>query len=489
VTAQQKTVNPAMLDLSNIQGNILRGYASFPHAHFLYLEIHSADDARLFLQRLLDTGSVTPGQWHKKPEAALNLAVTFDGLRALGLREESLATFPAEFQEGMKLRAEELGDVDESSPDYWDEPWKTGRVHILVMMYGTTAADLDARCLTLRQLLPPGVKELTRGQAAGRLRINGKLTPREHFGFVDGLSNPDVEGVPGDDGSRKPRDGAAKPEDVGNPDAEGRFRKIPVGEFILGYPGEGGEVAPMALPHLLTQDATYLVFRKLEQEVPRFHRYLEEQAKSFTRALPGGLPAGVSAQEFLAAKMMGRWQNGSSLIRYLDKPGSDTGNAFGYAGDPAGARCPLGAHVRRADPRDSLGFGGKTMSRHRLIRRGIPYGEYLEPGKQDGKRRGIIFLAFNSGFDQFEFVQQAWINFGDDFEQGNDTDPIAGSREAGSDSREGGRMMIPGDEATGRRPFICFDMPRFVQTRGGDYFFVPSLTGLRLLASGRVQVS
>jgi Dyp-type peroxidase family len=475
-------VNPAMLDLSNIQGNILRGYASFPHAHFLYLDIHSADDARLFLQRLLDTGSVTPGQWHKKPEAALNLAVTFDGLRALGLREESLATFPAEFQEGMKLRAEALGDVAESSPDYWDEPWKTGRVHILVMMYGTTAADLDARCLTLRQLLPPGVKELTRGQAAGRLRINGKLTPREHFGFVDGLSNPDVEGVPGDDGSRKPRDGAAKPEDVGNPDAEGRFRKIPVGEFILGYPGEGGEVAPMALPHLLTQDATYLVFRKLEQEVPRFHRYLEEQAKSFTRALPGGLPAGVSAQEFLAAKMMGRWQNGSSLIRYPDKPGSDTGNAFGYAGDPAGARCPLGAHVRRADPRDSLGFGGKTMSRHRLIRRGIPYGEYLEPGKQDGERRGIIFLAFNSGFDQFEFVQQAWINFGDDFEQGNDTDPIAGSREAG-------RMMIPGDEATGRRPFICFDMPRFVQTRGGDYFFVPSLTGLRLLASGRVQVS
>jgi len=108
-----------MLDLSNIQGNILRGYASFPHAHFLYLEIHSADDARLFLQRLLDTGSVTPGQWHKKPEATLNLAVTFDGLRALELPEESLATFPAEFQEGMRLRAKELGDVAESSPDKW----------------------------------------------------------------------------------------------------------------------------------------------------------------------------------------------------------------------------------------------------------------------------------------------------------------------------------------------------------------------------------
>jgi deferrochelatase/peroxidase EfeB len=123
-----------------------------------------------------------------------------------------------------------------------------------------------------------------------------------------------------------------------------------------------------------------------------------------------------------------------------------------------------------------------------LIRRGIPYGKYLAPGKQDEESRGIIFLAFNSGFDQFEFVQQAWINFGDDFEQGNDTDPIAGRRQAVGGSREEGRMMIPGDEATGRRPFICFDIPRFVTTRGGDYFFVPSLTGLRLLASGQVEV-
>jgi deferrochelatase/peroxidase EfeB len=128
------------------------------------------------------------------------------------------------------------------------------------------------------------------------------------------------------------------------------------------------------------------------------------------------------------------------------------------------------------------------MSRRRLIRRGIPYGKHLAPGKQDGESRGIVFLAFNSGFDQFEFVQQAWINFGDDFEQGNDTDPIAGRRQAVGGSREGGRMMIPGDEATGRRPFICFDIPRFVTTKGGDYFFVPSLTGLRLLVSGQVEV-
>jgi deferrochelatase/peroxidase EfeB len=177
---------------------------------------------------------------------------------------------------------------------------------------------------------------------------------------------------------------------------------------------------------------------------------------------------------------------GSSLIKYPNGPGDDTGNAFAYANDPAGARCPLGAHVRRANPRDALGFGGRTMSRRRLIRRGITYGKYLAPDQQDEEqdeeRRGIIFIAFNSGFDQFEFVQRVWMNFGDDFEQGNDTDPIAGSRKEG-------RMMIPGDEETGRQPFTCFDIPSFVETRGGDYFFVPSLTGLSLLASGRVQMS
>lgn len=468
------SVNSVTPDLSNIQGNILRGYASFPHALFLFLNVRSADGGRTLVQRLLDTNAVTPAQWRTKPDTALNLALTFEGLRAVGLPQESLATFPAEFQEGMWRRAKALGDVGESSVDHWDEPWKTHRVHILVMMYGKTAEALDARYRTLKQLLPPDVDELAPNQAAGRLRIDGGITPKEHFGFTDGLSNPDVAGVPSDRGFGR--------QDVGNPDGQGKFRKVPVGEFILGYPGEGGEPAPMPLPRLLAQDATYLVFRKLEQQVMRFRRYLREHADSFARTFPGGRPAGVDPEDFLAAKMMGRWCDGSSLVKYPFGPSNDPGNAFGYAGDPAGARCPLGAHVRRANPRDSLGFGGKTMSRHRLIRRGIPYGNYLPPGKQDREPRGIVFLAFNSGFDQFEFVQQIWLNFGDDFEQGNDTDPIAGSRRKG-------RMIIPGDEATGRRPFICFDIPSFVTTRGGDYFFVPSLTGLGLLASGRVQVS
>ena len=470
-----------MLNLTNIQGNILRGYASFPHAQFLFFEIQSADDARAFIRRLLDTDAITPALWRAKPDATLNMAFTFEGLRAVGLPAESLATFPPEFQEGMKRRANELGDIDESSPEHWDDPWKTHRVHMLIAIYGRTGPALAAQCQRLRGLLPNGVLELKPDQPAGLLQINGERTRKEHFGFLDGLSNPAIEGVPDDAGRNR--------QDIGNPDDKGRFRKIPLGEFLLGYPGEGGEMAPMPLPHLLAHDGTYLVFRKLEQDVVRFRRYLDEQAEAFARSIPGGLPPHVTPQKFLAAKMMGRWPNGSSLVEYPSAPGNDIRNTFGYAGDPAGARCPLGAHVRRANPRDALGFGGKTMSRHRLIRRGIAYGNYLPEGEEQSpesqKKRGIIFIALNSGFDQFEFVQQKWMNFGDDFEQGNDTDPIAGNRPVIGD-RQIAQMMIPGHEASGRRPFICFDIPRFVTTKGGDYFFVPSLTGLGLLASGRV---
>ncbi|MCA6113012.1 Dyp-type peroxidase [Bradyrhizobium cenepequi] len=468
-----------MLNLTNIQGNILRGYASFPHAQFLFFAIDNADDAKAFIRRLLDMEAVTPALWRAKPDATLNIAFTFEGLRALGVPAESLATFPSEFQEGMKHRADELGDIDESSPEHWDDPWRTHRVHMLITIYGRTEPALAAHCQRLRDLLPNGMQELKPDQPAGQLQIDGKLTRKEHFGFEDGLSNPAVEGVPDRDSKDR--------ENVGNPDDKGRFRKIPLGEFLLGHPGDGGELAPMPLPHLLAHDGTYLVFRKLEQDVVRFRRYLEQQADAFARAIPGGLPPDITAQDFLAAKMMGRWQDGSSLINYPERPGKDRRNTFGYAGDPAGARCPLGAHVRRANPRDALGFGGKTMSRHRLIRRGIAYGKFLPRGEEPESQetRGIIFIALNSGFDQFEFVQQKWMNFGDDFEQGNDTDPIAGNRPV-IGGRRSAQMMIPGDEASGRRPFICFDIPRFVTTRGGDYFFVPSLAALGLLASGRV---
>ena len=146
--------------------------------------------------------------------------------------------------------------------------------------------------------------------------------------------------------------------DCGNPDDNGEFRKIPVGEFILGYPGEGGEVAPMPLPRLLGRNGTYLVMRKLEQDVREFRKFTREASRN----LRHHVPPGVCAADYLAAKMVGRWKNGSPLVLYPQGPPApaDPNNTFKYAADLAGASCPLGAHVRRANPRDSSASAAKS---------------------------------------------------------------------------------------------------------------------------------
>jgi Dyp-type peroxidase family len=481
-------MQPNSPNLSDIQGNILRGYRRFKFARFMLLRILSGAGGKTLLQRLLPR--VTPGEWGVSPQSAMNIGISFAGLSALGLPSDCLGSFPVEFQEGMRARARKLGDVGDNDPARWDPPWGTQRVHLVIMVYAPDDASRERHCDEVLALVrdvnagagSPAIEALAR-QDAQWLTIDGKLSRKEHFGFEDGISNPDVEGVP-DNGPGV---------DVGNPDEAGAFRKIPVGEFILGYPGEGGELAPMPLPHLLGHNGTYLVVRKLEQHVGRFRRFVQENSRLLKQ-----VPPDVRPQDFLAAKMFGRWQDGSPLALYPEQPAGDPNNQFKYGQDPSGAACPLGAHVRRANPRDSLGFGGKLVSRRRLIRRGIAYGSYLRETDEDlpdpqqsrdslptptageADRRGIMFLAFNAGLDQFEFVQSAWISQGDEFRQGNDPDPIVGGGER--------RMVIPGDQAMRRPPFLSCDIPGFVTTKGGEYFFVPSLTGLDMIGSGEVRI-
>jgi hypothetical protein len=201
---------------------------------------------------------------------------------------------------------------------------------------------------------------------------------------------------------------------------------------------------------------------------------------------------------------MGRWKDGSPVDLYPDAPAKHRTNAFSYHGDEDGARCPLGAHVRRANPRDSLGFAGNIVNRRRLLRRGIAYGEYLpenaSPTSPEATaERGIMFISLNASIErQFEFIQKQWMSFGTELRQGDDGDPITGTRygdgrmvddkplERGTVDAKG-RMVIPGDQRTGRIPFVCSQLPNFVITKGGEYFFMPSMTGLVLLASGKVS--
>ena len=272
---------------------------------------------------------------------------------------------------------------------------------------------MNSRCRELEDLAEAQARPAATlpGRRQARDRQRDEPSPKEHFGFDDGLSNPDVENA---------REGTSD-ADVGNLDNKGNFREVPVGEFLLGHRGEGGEVAPMPKPPLLVHNGTFLVMRKLQQEVVRFRQYLEQEADRMMK-VPGCLPDKVAGdvckvQEYLAAKMMGRWYDGSPVDLYPDAPAEHQSNAFTYADDEDGARCPLGAHIRRANPRDSLGFAGNIVNRRRMLRRGITYGEYLpedaSPTSPEAKaERGIMFLALNASIErQFEFIAEAVDEF------------------------------------------------------------------------------
>ena len=159
-------------------------------------------------------------------------------------------------------------------------------------------------------------------------------------------------------------------------------------------------------------------------------------------------------------------------------------SAFRYADDPEGIRCPVAAHVRRANPRDmldcELGREGSTLTnRRRILRRGLPYGETSD---DDTQEHGVIIMALCASlFRQFEFIQQQWMHYGLDFDVGNDTCPIVGNRDGSA------KFVIAADPASGRLPFIAANLPQFVETRGGDYFFIPSLTALRMIAMGTID--
>jgi Dyp-type peroxidase family len=288
------------------------------------------------------------------------------------------------------------------------------------------------------------------------------LRGREPFGFRDGISQPLVEGL-----SKK------------GPAAT----TLKFGEFVLGYPNEYGRYTER---HLLDEAAevgrngTYLVFRQLRQDVRGFWRHLDQAA--------GGDP---QRRVRLAAKLVGRWPGGASLALSPDSDDSELAfeNDFGYFhGDRDGAKCPIGAHVRRANPRDSLDpkpGSDKSLAinrRHRILRRGREYGRQLlspeeargEPPPDD-EERGLHFVCLNANLSrQFELVQATWVNSPKFAGLYDDSDPLTGPSQP-----YGGTFTIQSDGARER----LTGMPRFVSVRGGAYFFLPGLTAVRALAA------
>ena len=456
------------LNETDIQGFVLRGY-SMPFARYLFLHFDDATKACQFIGHLLHR--ITTGQrWDSgKPQSTINIAFTHRGLAALELPDATLLSFPVEFQQGMRKRADILGDTGLNAPERWDELWSDGRVHAWLGIHGMTAEALNAECEWVElEATKSGGASIVGKQDAASLLINGETCAKEHFGFTDGFGNPDYLGV---ERKTQPGQGKLMPD--------GSWAPLATGELLLGYADEAGELPVAPVPHLLASNGTFMVYRKLHQNVATFRSYLDAESHHYT----GG-------REKLAAKFIGRWRDGTPLELSPNKmdqgivQDASRSTNFTYGADADGTRCPVGAHMRRVHPRDAFGFSGKLINRRRITRRGMPYGSEAPENQpaNDADERGVIFMALNASISrQFEFVQQQWIEYGNDAHLGNDKDPLMGNHGGV------GKFVIQGDRNAANPPFVCAHLPSFVELRGGDYFFLPSITALGMIAFGLVD--
>jgi Dyp-type peroxidase family len=487
----------ANLKLEEIQGVILRGYKHHRYSNYIFFQIEDAQKTKEWLSSIIPevTTSVNWPKGAPKPQTSLNIAFSYEGLKMLGY-EDTTNTFSREFQDGMseENRARTLGDTGESDPSKWEMGGPTGplgkdNIHIMLLLYGKDWASLDKHATNHRERISKigGMKELYEQDSY----INEQN--EEPFGFRDGLSQPEVEGF-----SRSGAGGEGV-ENLAGDDL------IKAGEFILGYPNAYNElpITPTVdankdknklLPLLppdpdnpngrtgdrvrdFGQNGTYLVYRKLEEDVAGFWRFMNEQA---------GSHAGATK---LAAQFMGRWQSGTPLVLSPDrddleiaKDDTRVNNFKFHKEDPDGFRCPKGSHIRRSNPRDSQEPGPEeslmVVNRHRIIRRGRPYGmtppDDPNPVKKD-KSQGIIFIAINASIKrQFEFVQQMWVNDQKFDAMYDNKDGITGDCDQPT-------IMTLQCKPVRKR---ILNVPRFVTVRGGGYFFLPSITALKYLASG-----
>ncbi|MDF0666353.1 MAG: Dyp-type peroxidase [Nitrospira sp.] len=499
-------------DLPDIQGNILTGYGA-KAATYLFYRVDLLEKARQWLgtisERITTEDHVRSKQ--EKLRTWLNVALTFQGLKALGLPQASLKSFPVEFQQGMTERAPILCDFGSSEPKNWDSPLGTPQLHIMVLVQGDKETDCKDLIKSLESQMIPLVSrealEKSGVSLLGQEKATGLPGDKEHFGFRDGISQPWIEGMEERMGDPIQPHGGKRTIDGPKP--------LKTGEFILGHEDELNRIPQPLVPHGLSKNGTYLVLRKLSQKVALFREEIEARAEYVFGKVEVEKEDPKKRQlliikrrehrDRLMALMVGRWPSGCPVVSSPDKDDpsfatNDKINAFNYDEDGDGAGCPIGAHIRRMNPRDwHPGKDGKPViepisTRHRMIRRSLPYGpELLEEPTQDDikKERGLMFVALVADIArQFEFVQRHWINDGDFFQlDKNERDPLMGSncdrRDVSSSKpshvEDRRKFTVP---AATRLPW-ALNLPEFVTTKGGEYFFLPSKTALKALATRR----
>lgn len=435
-----------MLEFDDIQHMLLTRVPAVT-GRYEFLSFGTPAQGRAWLRRVLPTVESTAAATASvdSEKRWVSVAFTWNGLRAVGVDEGSLASFPAEFREGMVARARMLGDTGANHPDHWVGGLASPDLHAIAILFARSEEE-RGRCIKEHDAFlaeTHGVKVLS--------SLDLEATPpfdhaHDHFGYRDRLTTPEIEGT-----GVEPSPGSGAP--------------LKAGEFILGYDDELGPVHGLPEPDVLSRNGSFMAYRRLQEHVGAFRDFLRQNA------------ATPDEQELLAAKLMGRWRSGAPLVLSPDKDDPalaadrQRNNNFDYGKmDPLGYAVPLGAHIRRMNPRDTAA----NMNRRRMLRRGGTYGPPLaDASPEDGRERGVAaFVLCASLVRQFEFAQNVWINDKDFHELGNEHDPIIGTQDGTFE------FKIP------KRPIRrkITGLPAFTTVRGGAYFFLPGLRALRWIS-------
>jgi Dyp-type peroxidase family len=471
-----------MLELDDIQGDVIIGLQK--HAEcFIFFKI--ADRAafkrnvRLNIVKRMTSARLaqqrdqaiardrSSGLGTGNPFIGLNLGFTHNGLtQLLGAGRPMLEP---SFERGADHHAT-IAALHDPEPSAWCRRFTSDRIDGVFLIAGRDQQRVSAFSrLLLGDLLEHSIEVVYSETGTTR---PGKERGREHFGFHDGISQPGIRG-----------------RSAGRPDAvmPGQDLLWP-GEFVLGYPGQHpkdpDKPGPIGrLPAPWTRNGSYMVFRRLKQLVPEFHRFVASQA-----ARLGMYP------ELLASRMVGRWPSGAPMVLAPREDNARLGadpkrnNDFAYADDPDQRACPYAAHVRKANPRDDPPEGRAETLQHRIIRAAIPFGPELTPGETTTTQsRGLMFVCYQASIErQFEFIQRRYAS---------DPGFVGGKRRPGS--RE---PVVPGydpivghalrgapramDEPAPNYPAgdrrTSLEMPQqFVVLTAAGYFFMPSITALR----------
>jgi Dyp-type peroxidase family len=441
---------PVTVELDDIQATVLRYRPEPYYGTHVMLHIEDAQAGRAFLRRLTPHVD-SAADWWQAGRSWISVAITYPGLAALGVPDDSLRSFPDAFRTPMAAQAGQLLDAGENDPAHWDAPFGTGLVHLGVSVFSDSEPAWQQTMEMARKQYEgfPGVTVLIEQDFGAQ---PGDLNP---LGYKDSIGQPAIDGC-------------------GVDPLPGQGPAIKAGEFILGYPGETGAPLPMPQPDVLGRNGTYAGLRKYQSRVGTFNRFLREHART------------EEEREMLAAKLVGRWRSGAPLTLAPDRDDPALGadprrnNDFSYATDPHGRQVPLGCHMRRMNPRDTEMAIFADVNVHRIIRRSTTYGAPYDPGattpQDDETPRGLYFIFLSAkAMATLEFLQREWINDGNFMNLGTERDPNIGLQP------DDATFTIPQDPVRRR----IHGIETFNVVRGGEYFFLPSLSALRWLGKER----